>query len=127
MDVLPPADRPRECVRAALLVAVMLVVGLVPLAFEVAEALLRHLGDASTLLPPLVLRGRVLDITAERVGENWVGFMGVGRSGSSSRYCLHSIYPMTSHFLSGGDVLGKGPHKGPTKQARPSFWRRCRN
>ncbi|GIL56120.1 hypothetical protein Vafri_11560 [Volvox africanus] len=57
MDLLPAANRPRECVRAAIVVGAMLLMGMVPAAYEVAEVLIRHLGNASTLLPPLVLRG----------------------------------------------------------------------
>ncbi|GIM10295.1 hypothetical protein Vretimale_14073 [Volvox reticuliferus] len=57
LDLLPAANRWRECVRAAIVVGAMLLVGMVPAAYEVAEVLIRHLGNASTLLPPLVLRG----------------------------------------------------------------------
>ncbi|GLI61633.1 hypothetical protein VaNZ11_004053 [Volvox africanus] len=57
MDLLPAANRPGECVRAAIVVGAMLLMGMVPAAYEVAEVLIRNLGNASTLLPPLVLRG----------------------------------------------------------------------
>lgn len=57
MDLLPAADRPRECVRAALLLGAALLVATLPAAYELSAALLGHLGDTSTLLPPLILKG----------------------------------------------------------------------
>ncbi|GFR50906.1 hypothetical protein Agub_g13204, partial [Astrephomene gubernaculifera] len=61
MDLLPAMDRPRDCVRAALLTgAMLLLAAAVPGGYELAGALLRHLGDTSALLPGLVLRGLAL-------------------------------------------------------------------
>ncbi|KAG2492412.1 hypothetical protein HYH03_009355 [Edaphochlamys debaryana] len=62
LDLLPPSERPREVVRAALLMGAMLLLYGLPSAYELAGALLRHLGDTSTLLPPLVLHGLTLGL-----------------------------------------------------------------
>lgn len=58
LDLMPAADRPRECVRAALLLGGMLLLAVLPEGYQAAAALLGHLGDAGTLLVPLALRGR---------------------------------------------------------------------
>eukprot|EP00198_Chlamydomonas_reinhardtii_P005990 XP_001695326.1 ZIP family transporter [Chlamydomonas reinhardtii] len=70
MDLLPAADRPRECVRAALLLGAALLVATLPAAYELSAALLGHLGDTSTLLPPLILKGLVFGL----------GYVGIARA-----------------------------------------------
>ncbi|KAG2447764.1 hypothetical protein HYH02_007222 [Chlamydomonas schloesseri] len=70
MDLLPAVDRPRECVRAALLLGAALLLATLPAAYELSAALLGHLGDTSTLLPPLILKGLVFGL----------GYVGVSRA-----------------------------------------------
>ncbi|KAG2430207.1 hypothetical protein HXX76_010306 [Chlamydomonas incerta] len=70
MDLLPAVDRPRECVRAALLLGAALLLATLPAAYELSAALLGHLGDTSTLLPPLILKGLVFGL----------GYVGVARA-----------------------------------------------
>ncbi|EFJ40336.1 ZIP family transporter [Volvox carteri f. nagariensis] len=84
LDLQPATDRPRECVRAALVVGVMLLAGTLPLAYEVAAVLLHHLGDASTLLPPLMLRGIAPGVTCVGIVRTVAGAPGWRRPAAAA-------------------------------------------
>ncbi|KXZ44910.1 hypothetical protein GPECTOR_61g863 [Gonium pectorale] len=90
MDLMPPAERPRDCVRAGLLLGAALLLAALPEAYALADALLRHSGDASSLLPPLLLRGLALGAACAGVAAAVMGTVS-WQSAAAAGGCLAAL------------------------------------